>query len=85
MGINVIIRGVLGIFFTGLIFLGMMPTLYEFTHSDVMWENVQDERALNIRDIIWTMYLSLGIIVLFAIMAWMINASTRKTASTAYE
>jgi len=84
MGINIIIRGVLGLFFTGLIFLGMMPTLYEFTHNSSMWVDVDDPRALTIRDTFWTGYLATGVISFFIIFLWMINASNRKTASTAY-
>ncbi len=85
MGVNIIVRGVLGLFFTGLIFLAMMPEIYKFTHDESRWGDVEDQRALNIRDIIWSMYLATGMIVLFSILIWMINASTRKTASTAYE
>jgi len=85
LGINIIIRGVLGLFFTGLIFLAMMPTLYTFTHDSAMWVDVDDPRALSIRDVIWTSYLATGVIAFFAIFAWMLNASTRKTASSAYE
>lgn len=62
-----------------------MPEIYNFTHSDEMWGDVADTRALSIRDIIWTMFLATGMFTFFAIFAWMINASTRKTASTTYE
>lgn len=85
MGVNIIIRGVLGLFFTGLIFLGFMPQIYNFTHSDEMWVDVEDPRAINVRDIIWTMFLATGMFTFFAIFAWMINASTRKTAHSTYE
>lgn len=85
MGINVIIRGVLGLFFTGMIFLAMMPALYTFTHDSAMWADVSDPRALNIRDVFWTGYLATGVIAFFVIFLWMINAANRKTASTAYE
>jgi|APSaa5957512535_1039671.scaffolds.fasta_scaffold00674_31 hypothetical protein len=85
MGVNTIIRGVLAIFFIGLIWLSMMPEMYKITHNETMWGDVEDPRALGVRDMSWNMYLGAGVIAMFSIFVWMINASTRKTASTAYE
>ena len=85
MGVNTIIRGVLSIFFIGLIWLSMMPEMYKITHNDAMWSEVEDPRALGVRDMSWNMYLGAGVIAMFSTFVWMINASTRKTASTTYE
>ena len=85
MGVNTIIRGVLALFFIGLIWLSMMPEMYKITHNETMWGDVEDERALGVRDMSWNMYLGAGVIAMFSIFVWMINASTRKTASAAYE
>ena len=85
MGVNTIIRGVLALFFIGLIWLSMMPEMYKITHNETMWGDVTDERALGVRDMSWNMYLGAGVIAMFSIFVWMINASTRKTASAAYE
>ena len=63
----------------------MMPTLYTFTHDSPMWADVTDQRALDIRDVMWTGYLATGIITFFSIFLWMINASNRKTASSVYD
>ena len=85
MGVNTIIRGVLALFFIGLIWLSMMPEMYKITHNETMWGDVTDTRALGVRDMSWNMYLGAGVIGMFSIFVWMLNASTRKTASTAYE
>lgn len=78
MGINVIMRGIITIFMIGIIFLGLMPTVYNLSVDDGMWGNVQDSRALFLRDNAMLIFYVSGLIGFFTTIVWMFNASSSR-------
>lgn len=84
MGINVIMRGIITIFMIGIIFLGLMPTVYNLSVDESMWGDVQDSRALFLRDNAMLIFYISGLIGFFATIAWMFNASSSRGAVSQY-
>ena len=80
MGINTIARGIITIFMIGIIFLGIMPTVYNLSVDDGMWGDVQDSRALFLRDNAMLIFYVSGLLGFFATIVWMFNASSSRGA-----
>lgn len=80
MGINTILRGIITIFLIGVIFLGIMPTVYNLSVDEGMWGTVQDSRALFLRDNAMLIFYVSGLIGFFATLVWMFSASSSRGA-----
>ena len=84
MGINVILRGMITLFFIGVIFLGMMPYIYELSVNEDLWGDVADSRAIFLRDNALNIFYISGLVSFFATIVWMYNASSSKGGAGVY-
>ena len=74
----------MALFLIGFIFLGMMPTVFNLATDEGIWDEVQDSRAIFLRDNALNIFYISGIMSMFATIIWMFNASQSKGASTVY-
>ena len=78
MGINTITRGIVTLFLIGLIFLALMPYVYNLSVDEGLWGNVTDSRALFLRDNAMLIFYVSGLLGFITTIIWMFNASSNK-------
>ncbi len=76
MSINVIVRGMTALFVVGIIFFGLMPTIYKLTVDPQLWDGISDSRAIFLKDNALNIFYISGVIFMFGIIVWMFNGAS---------
>jgi hypothetical protein len=78
MGINVIVRGMTSLFLIGIIFFGLMPTIYKLNVDPNLWDGITDSRAIFLKDNALNIFYISGLVFMFGIIIWMFNGASAK-------
>lgn len=78
MGINVVVRGMTALFMIGIVFFGLMPTVYKLTVDPQLWDGITDSRAVFLKDNALNIFYISGFIFMFGIIIWMFNGASNK-------